>query len=221
MARTLVACWLMMLVACTGAKAEQSSPSAQAENGSPSSSSAATEGSAGAGGPAGPQGPAGPGGPPGTTGPMGPPGSSAASNGSRLKVRWQGGVDGSRAFAAWYDSQLGVDCYFTTAEDGRTRCIPVSTAFLGNAYVDPNCTQRVMVALCGATPPKYVYDIPQGTCTEARYVVYAMGSRVGGSQHYTKAGNSCVGITLSAGETMYAVAPVSASSFVEGTTTLD
>ena len=97
-----------------------------------------------AGGPEGPQGPQGmigpqgpqgekgdrgergePGPAGGPQGPQGPAGESTGNaSGSRLKARYASTPDGARIFLVWRDSELGFDCEFQKAEDGKQRCLP-------------------------------------------------------------------------------------------------
>jgi hypothetical protein len=75
-------------------------------------------------------------------------------SGTRLKIKYYLGADGSKAFKGFYDSQLNVDCYFAKAADGTVRCIPVATATTttANYYADANCTQPVaLVSQCPGT----------------------------------------------------------------------
>lgn len=63
------------------------------------------------------------------------------ASGPRLKRRIITGSDGSKDFAGWYDSQLGVNCAWGVAEDGTKRCLPDAWDLSGyQAFSDANCT---------------------------------------------------------------------------------
>lgn len=78
-------------------------------------------------------------------------------SGTRLKLNYYAGADGSKQVAAsMHDTMLNVDCYFQTAVDGTTRCLPLGTAT--NYYSDANCTQPLAVVStsAGTVTPQYV-----------------------------------------------------------------
>jgi hypothetical protein len=73
----------------------------------------------------------------------------ADTSGTRLKASYTVGSDGSKLFDAdaVYDSQLGVDCSFSIAADGQTRCPGIQDANLQKPIVfsDAACTTPVVV----------------------------------------------------------------------------
>jgi hypothetical protein len=86
--------------------------------------------------------------------------------GSRLRAKWVKGTDGSEIAAGLFDTQLGVDCRFGEAEDGKTRCLPAETAkhywpdMPGysvpiNIFLDSGCTQRAAASSLCAPPLRY------------------------------------------------------------------
>lgn len=63
------------------------------------------------------------------------------ASGPRLKRRIITGSDGSKDFAGWYDSQLGVNCAWGVAEDGSKRCLPDAyDGLFGRMYSNFGCT---------------------------------------------------------------------------------
>ena len=104
------------------------------------------------GGPPGPKGEPGPVGPQGPQGPQGEPGSGGSSapdaSGSRIKLRYLKGEDGSRRFVGFFDSQLGVACEWKRGTDLARHCLPVETA--RTRYVDSQC--QVAIAVLPLTP---------------------------------------------------------------------
>ncbi len=75
-------------------------------------------------------------------------------SGSRLKNRYIEGDDGSRTLTGYFDSARNEDCFFTQAEDGRFRCLPienaanVSPANSVGPYGDSSCTQLLASGNC-------------------------------------------------------------------------
>lgn len=110
----------------------------------------------------------------GDPGAPGHPGRDAYVTGSRLEARLEGGDDGSRAFAGWYDSKLNVDCQFDRAADGVTRCLPYSRDTINVpvvVYTDQDCTAPVLGF-------KRLCDNPAGAVPE--YIRYLEKSMCGG-----------------------------------------
>jgi hypothetical protein len=127
------------------------------------------EGPDGARGPEGEQGPVGPAGEPG---PQGEPGDSAkadAQTGSRLKRRFRTGSDGSRAFDALFDPEMGMGCTWLLAADGSDRCLPFESHSVPIAlrYLDAECKEGPIALIrevdCGTLPPFLTYQDP-GEC---------------------------------------------------------
>lgn len=86
--------------------------------------------------------------------------------GARLKAKWIKGEDGSEIAAGLFDTKLNADCTFDEAEDGKTRCLPTSTAahywpnFAGFSvgiylFIDGACTQRAAASSLCSPPVKY------------------------------------------------------------------
>lgn len=100
---------------------------------------------------------------------------SELKTGTRLRARFVNGDDGSQAAIGHYDSKLNVECQFSEAEDGKTRCLPTRTATLRTPdtfasnysgarffYKDNNCTERLAVSNLCEAPARYVKF--QDTC---------------------------------------------------------
>lgn len=112
----------------------------------------------------------------GDQGPAGVDGADVALSGSRLKARWDVGADGSRAFAGWFDTQIGAECSYAMASDGKRRCLPEAPAgFL--QFTDDKCTYGYLVlpdSTCSV--PAHVKDAKQSACGETH--VYKVGAAV-------------------------------------------
>ena len=76
-------------------------------------------------------------------------------SGSRLKAKYYAGSDGSKQFAGWHDSMLNVDCGFSPASDGTTRCVP-SGATTQLFFSDSGCAQALAyIPATGCNSPPY------------------------------------------------------------------
>jgi len=74
------------------------------------------------------------------------------TSGSRLKVKVLSGSDGTKipAFNPYlFDSARNEDCYFQSAADGKTRCLPTATGSNG-FYAESNCSTPVAAVPVGA-----------------------------------------------------------------------
>ncbi len=135
------------------------------------------------------------------------------NNGSRLRMRFFLGADGSRQFSGWYDTQLGVNCQVLTAADGKLRCLPKQAAFQTKFYADPQCTQPSIWVndLCEQHGE---YLTLEDACFHDNHPVYRLGEKINIS--YQKGYNSC----NEAGNTSnsyVSLGEVDASQFVEMT----
>jgi hypothetical protein len=102
----------------------------------------------------------------GEPGPPGPPGPSGGdgertdhTSGTRLRVRYHAGADGSREFLGFFDNQRNENCYFQKASDGLTRCLPSTKAvyfsYGGGYYADAACSQRILPVQANECSPIY------------------------------------------------------------------
>ena len=91
-------------------------------------------------------------------------GGGSADGGTMTTTGWQSGarlravlkaIDQARLFEAWHDTMLDVDCAFSVASDGRSRCVPLPpTADFG--FSDSACTMPVAI-MYGGMPTGGVY----------------------------------------------------------------
>jgi len=150
------------------------------------------------------------------------PSASADTNqsGSRLKVKYYAGDDGSKAFVGFFDSQLKADCFFGKAADGVTRCLPGVEALLAGYYADPSCTQPVLLAAPGCAQPTYATKVDTTTCsTDYTRHVFPVASPFSGTSLYSLSGATCSGPSpTSVGALYFSVgAEIAPTSLVAGT----
>jgi len=96
-----------------------------------------------------------------------------SQSGTRLKLQYYAGADGSKQTAGMFDSQLNVQCYFGKASDGTTRCLPspsstTVTAYAESFYSDVSCSQALgeTTGPCSQTPTVIsVTATNNSTCT--------------------------------------------------------
>jgi hypothetical protein len=99
-------------------------------------------------------------------------------SGTRLKVNYYAGTDGStQPTGSMHDSMLNVDCYFSKASDGTMRCMPIATATTAYAsyYTDAACTHPIaLVSQCAGTtiPTQVIASIGSEGATQT----FALGS---------------------------------------------
>jgi hypothetical protein len=91
-------------------------------------------------------------------------------SGSRLKARVQTAPDGAKAFIGWYDSMLAVNCSFTLAADGVSRCLPSSVPMTGTYWGDLAYVPDAGVGGCSIP-----LGSSQGTCA-ASYVTSSVNA---------------------------------------------
>ncbi|MCA9589930.1 MAG: hypothetical protein KC657_31720 [Myxococcales bacterium] len=139
------------------------------------------------------------------------------ASGSRLKIRYLEGADGSKQFSAWFDTARNDECTFARHADGSVRCLPLTNPPAANAqtYFDSSaCTSRLALAQRTPTSPKYgvAYD-PVG----AR-MFHVIGGLHSGAV-WSKNGANCTDTsTLKATYDFYPVgAEVEAAEFVGAT----
>jgi hypothetical protein len=95
---------------------------------------------------------------------MGPKKVEASESGTRLKAKRYVGADGSKQFVNWFDSARNEDCYFSSASDGKTRCLPTG-AYALSYFSDATCTTRLAYQGVGCAAPKYAIVPPNPTCS--------------------------------------------------------
>jgi hypothetical protein len=156
-----------------------------------------------------------------------PDANAQGMNGTRLKLKWYAGADGSKQLHPYvfYDSQRQEDCGPTLAGDGKLRCVPTASAYPSSYYLDSACSQPMLVASCG-TPAKYASAVTGGAaCAGYRPAKLTAISRPsglwtgGGAIACTAAPAATVDAVLTSYAnvyTLYSVGPeVPATEFVE------
>ena len=137
----------------------------------------------------------------------------ASASGRRLQPVYFAGEGIAAPSGSLYDTQVGVECYWQTATDGATRCLPFAASIV-SYYADTSCTKSVDVALAQSAQCATV-PLPQFA---VRYV--APGSEVHemlghhDATLYQRNGNACEPFTAQ-GEDFYDIDPriVDPSSF--------
>ena len=76
------------------------------------------------------------------------------ASGSRLRAQYLQAEDGTRIFAAWFDSARDEACRFALADDGEFRCLPARAGAVDCTCVEPAVTYR-QGAVC---QPRYAAD---------------------------------------------------------------
>ncbi len=135
------------------------------------------------------------------------PDATAATSGSRLRVRYYSGEDGSKQFVGWHDTQRNEDCTFRPAAD------------------DAGCTQPVAIVaktMC-AGAPKYAYA-PAGQCSSG-YTVLQVAGTYSAATIYQGAPGACSGTSTSSVSNLYdfynTQGEVAVASFVAATQTVE
>lgn len=125
----------------------------------------------------------------------------APVSGSRLKVKYYAGEDGSKLPipGSMFDTQLGIDCQFGTMFDGVLRCIP-AIQVTNILYSDAACTAEMALVPKCSTNQKYVVRPTTSTTTNAcvspwPYDYFTLGSAMGATVTYSKSGTTCSGPT--------------------------
>ena len=124
------------------------------------------------------------------------PGASADPNqsGSRLKVNYFAGADGSKLSAlSMHDSMLNIDCTFAMATDGTLRCLPASQGVVLGPYADAACTQPLFFQYPGCSVPTYgLVTASSGSCAfRPTMHVYAVSGPYKGTAFYTGTPTAC------------------------------
>jgi hypothetical protein len=140
----------------------------------------------------------------------------AFHSGTRLRARYDDGGGGARSFIEFVDSQLGVRCAFTSADDGRMRCLPLDAAPI--IYTDSSCTRPVAPAnnpcpgtFTYATQPSSMLACPFEPMASMT-TVYALGSMLPQLPVYDRRPDgSCVSMGM---RPVYAVTALPATMFV-------
>jgi hypothetical protein len=144
-------------------------------------------------------------------------------SGSRLKLRFWEGSDGSRQFIDFFDTQLQTPCFVggNKTSDGKTRCLPPMSGEL--YFSDAACTIPLAYAVDKALDPQPKVASVVGMSGVAEH--YALGalmtppSTAYSSREGFPGGESCAEAAIGATRNAYAVgAPLAPTAFVEMTT---
>jgi hypothetical protein len=96
-------------------------------------------------------------------------------SGSRLRARWAQ-VDGARLLAGWRDTQLGIDCQFSTPDSsGNSRCLPERSWEASGTYADAGCHS----ALYRLSNLPFMPESPVTACSEQIAILAAGGAARG------------------------------------------
>ncbi|MGD0680025.1 MAG: hypothetical protein ABSC94_31970 [Polyangiaceae bacterium] len=152
-----------------------------------------------------------------------------SQSGTRLKLQYYAGSDGSKQTAGMFDSQLNVQCYFGKASDGTIRCLPAPspntvTASTQNYFADASCTQALgLTGLC-STPTVIAMSVTNNCTTTTTN--YQAGSQFTG-QLYQSSSTGCTAVSaalqmdLTASLAFYTlgaqIQPPNPSQYVEAT----
>lgn len=178
----------------------------------------------------------------GEPGPGGPPGPSDGdgartdhTSGTRLRVRYVAGSDGSRVFEGFFDTQRQENCTFNSrlvrAGDGTIRCLPSERlTYQSNFYFqDPSCLQRIAAALKTECPPVYAASYSTDRCP-LTMTVYRLDAPFalpeGGTLYYLNSSAQCVAYPgtsfLVQSNDLYVVGgEIFPSNFVEGSSAVE
>jgi hypothetical protein len=132
------------------------------------------------------------------------------TDGSRLAARYWNAGHGARVFRTWFDRDLDIECHFELATDGRVRCVPPADSSARIGYVDPACTEPLLVApMCGDAPRFARGAARTPTGCERGYAIPihdVLGARISTS-FYSRDGNGCVPDGAPEGYAVYGLGP--------------
>jgi hypothetical protein len=138
-------------------------------------------------------------------------------DGSRLKIAWyQSAEDGTKVFATWRDTMLGVYCLFDNTLDSSWRCRPDAIVESVERFLDARCTKRVHAWPRGASTSGYVLIARPNVCPAERRI-FRRTKRSSEILYYEKRtdGACIVGQRLfNADDEIYELETVSPATFV-------
>lgn len=148
-------------------------------------------------------------------------GSTPAEFGADTRIRTRGvlGTDGTKQVFGWRDTQLaGEDCYFETAEDGKSRCLPGGLQSAG--YNDAACSMPVLqlTPRCDQKVPSYSLQSSGDGCA-TDYRVFKRGEAVSGTRYVGTPENCAAGPPLE-GSMLFQSLPAPPETFQEVTPTI-
>ncbi|MGH7434680.1 MAG: hypothetical protein ACRENE_03320, partial [Polyangiaceae bacterium] len=140
-------------------------------------------------------------------------------SGTRLKLRYYAGADGSKSYSSMHDTQLNLDCYFSAASDGTSRCLPTGSATIALFFGDSGCTQPLAYTPTGCAGGTPTYGGKTGaSCPYATTVYSILGAFSGTAYEGSPASCIAASSALLAPYTLYLLgAVVPPSTFVQGT----
>jgi hypothetical protein len=144
------------------------------------------------------------------------PAHADSQSGSRLKIRYYAGSDGSKQFVTWLDSQLNQLCSFQTAADGVVRCLPSDAVGGGRFYADDACTVHLGAAgNCDTLRYAAIADSQSG-CAAPGMHIYPIGKPYTGQVYNGASG--CTPFTTTSGTLFFNLgAEVAPTTFVSAT----
>ncbi len=155
------------------------------------------------------------------------PAVSANESGSRIKAKWLVGDDGSRQHQGWYDSQREEDCSWSAGTDGSRRCLPGGAGVSGH-FTDSACTARIFAVTTANCTNLGLNYIAQSDCSAVfpySYEIHTLSSvpLTPGTAVYSMSGENCVGAVIP--DNVYAyhssTGVIPPSSFARGTVQTD
>ncbi len=156
------------------------------------------------------------------------PAVSANESGSRIKAKWLVGDDGSRQHQGWYDSQREEDCNWASATDGSQRCLPIGgVASSISTFTNSTCTVRIFQNTTTCVNLGLAY-IPVSGCSAVfpySYELHTLSAPLtAGTVTYGMSDDSCVEFSVIP-DNIYtyhsSTGAIPPSSFARGTTQTD
>lgn len=146
---------------------------------------------------------------------MNPVPDAFADSGSRLRVQWMTGDDGSKQFSGFYDSKRKETCGWRKLYDGNTYCTPAAGVAYSN-FSDAGCTQQPVMVVAPCTPAP-LYTVTYNACA-ADVHVYQRGAKLALATIYTGTPSQCIALPPTVGYDYFALgAEIPPSAFVSAT----
>jgi hypothetical protein len=144
-------------------------------------------------------------------------GVDATQSGTRIQRRMTTSADGARQPRSWYDAQLGVECGFSIAGDGKLRCMPTDLASVDEFRADIGCKQPLAWGTRDGF--KYAYGVQENAnCATTPPTYYQLGALYSGTV-YLASGTSCSKYDSPPAGLYTLGSAIPVTTFVEGTLT--